>query len=35
MRKMGVIAAVICAVCLIIPLKGRGISLGMAQHGQG
>lgn len=33
MRKMGVIAAVICAVCLIIPLMGRGISLGMAQRG--
>jgi hypothetical protein len=32
MRKMGVIA-VICAVCLVIPLKGRGISLGMAQRG--
>jgi hypothetical protein len=33
MRKMGVIAAVICGVCLIIPLKGRGTSLGMAQRG--
>lgn len=34
MRRMVVIAAVICAVCLIIPLKGRGISLGMVRHGQ-
>lgn len=33
MRKTGVIAAVICAVCVIIPLKGRGISLGMSRRG--
>ena len=34
MRKVGVIAAVVCAVCLVIPFKGGGISLGMAQHVQ-
>lgn len=32
MRKMGLIAAVICAACLIIPRKGRGTSLS-TQHG--
>ena len=32
MRKVGLLAAVICAVCLMIPLVG-GISLGMAQPG--
>jgi hypothetical protein len=32
MRKVGHLAAVICAVCLMIPLMG-GISLGMAQPG--
>ena len=31
MRKMGVIAAAICLVCLILPLEGGGISLGVAQ----
>lgn len=34
MIKMAVIAAVICAVCLMIPFKGEGISLGMAQNAQ-
>ena len=34
MRKMGLIAAVIFVVCLIIPFNRRGISLGMDQHGQ-
>ena len=33
MRRMVVIAAAVCALGLIIPLKGRGISLGMAQRG--
>lgn len=34
MRKMGVIAAAICAVCLILPFEGGGISLGVAQDSQ-
>jgi hypothetical protein len=34
MRKVSVIAAVVCAVCLVIPFKGGGISFGMAQNGQ-
>lgn len=34
MRKMGLIATVICVVCMMIPLNERGISLGIAQNGQ-
>jgi hypothetical protein len=35
MRKMGVIAAVVCAVCLAIPSKGGETSPRMAQRGPG
>ena len=31
-RKVGVIAAVVCAVCLVMPFKGEGISFGIAQR---
>lgn len=34
MRKMGVITAATCVLCLVEPFKGREISLGMAQEGQ-
>jgi hypothetical protein len=34
MRKMGVVVAVMCAVCLVIPFKGGGASFGMAQTTQ-
>lgn len=33
-RKMVVIAAVICAGCLVIPFRGEGISLGVTQQSQ-
>lgn len=34
MRKTGVMAAVICVACLLIPFRGRRFSLGTAQNSQ-
>ena len=34
MRKTAVIAAIICAMCLMIPFNSVGVSLGIAQHSQ-